>query len=153
MISLNNREQATAIYALLIALVFALLSFYDTDAETYLFPRIIAIALLILSLAHFISNLSVKTEIDNYASDHRYIRDLLPGLIVGLVFILVLETIGFYTSSFFTFLALLSLYGKRRALDPKALAKKVMVSLAFMAILYLLFWVGLQVRTPAGWFF
>ena len=49
MISLKNTEQASAVYALIFAALFAFLSFYGTDAETYLFPRIIAIILAIFS--------------------------------------------------------------------------------------------------------
>lgn len=153
MISLKNSEQVTSIYAALVALVFTLLSFYNTDAETYLFPRIIAVALLSLSIILLISNWVAKSETDDNAGGHRYFRDLLPGLVIGLLFTMALETVGFYTSSFFAFLALLSVYGKRRALDPKALVKKLVISLAFMMVLYLLFWVGLHVRTPTGWIF
>jgi hypothetical protein len=56
-------------------------------------------------------------------------------------------------SSFLAFLSILLLYGKRKAMDIEAMTLKIVVSLAFLIILFLLFWSGLNVRTPTGWFF
>lgn len=147
MINLKNTEHASALYALIAASVFAFLSFYDTDAETYLFPRIIAVVLAILAVALFVANSTSKE--DNRESSG-YFAEVWPGLAIGLVFLLVMEDLGFYVSSFFAFLAIVLLYGGRAIADVKALAIKTAVALGFMTILYLLFWYGLNVRTPTG---
>ena len=147
MINLRNTEQASALYALIAASVFAFLSFYDTDAETYLFPRIIAVVLALLAVALFVANSTSKE--DNRESSG-YFSEVWPGLAIGLVFLLVMEDLGFYVSSFFAFLAIVLLYGGRAIADVKALAIKTAVALGFMTILYLLFWYGLNVRTPTG---
>lgn len=147
MINLKNTEQASAVYALIVAGVFAFLSFFGTDAETYLFPRIIAVVLALLAITLFIADWS-STE-DNRESTG-YFAEVWPGLAVGLVFLLVMEDLGFYVSSFIAFLAILLLYGVRPITDIKALITKSSVALAFMVILYFLFWIGLNVRTPTG---
>ena len=147
MINLKNTEQASAVYALIVASVFAFLSFFGTDAETYLFPRIIAVVLALLAITLFIADWS-STE-DNRGSTG-YFAEVWPGLAVGLVFLLVMEDLGFYVSSFIAFLAILLLYGVRPITDIKALITKSSVALAFMVILYFLFWIGLNVRTPTG---
>lgn len=147
MINLKNTEQASALYALIAASVFAFLSFYDTDAETYLFPRIIAVVLAFLAVALFVANSTSKE--DNRESSG-YFSEVWPGLATGLVFLLVMEDLGFYVSSFFAFLAIVLLYGGRAIADVKALAIKAAVAFGFMTILYLLFWYGLNVRTPTG---
>lgn len=147
MINLKNNEQASALYALIVAAGFAFLSFYDTDAETYLFPRIIAVVLAILAVALFIAN-SASRE-DNRGRGG-YFADVWPGLAIGLVFLLVMEDLGFYVSSYFAFLAIVLIYGGKAITDVKALIIKAAVSLGFMSILYLLFWYGLNVRTPTG---
>lgn len=147
MINLKNIEQAAAVYALIAASVFAFLSFYGTDGETYLFPRIIAVVLALMSVSLLIANWSSKS--DN-RSDSGYFAEIWPGMVVGLVFLLVMEDLGFYVSSFFAFLAILLLYGVRPITDIKALIMKSSAALAFMAILYFLFWNGLNVRTPTG---
>ena len=151
MINMKNTEQASAVYALIVSAVFAFLSFYNTDAETYLFPRIIAVVLAILSVILFISNSAGSDNTEK--SGGGYFADIWPGLIVGFIFLLVMEDLGFYISSFLAFLAVLILYGKRAISDPKALGTKVAVAAAFMLILFLLFWNGLHVRTPTGLMF
>tara|TARA_R110002074_G_scaffold346316_1_gene516716 strand:- start:31 stop:483 length:453 start_codon:yes stop_codon:yes gene_type:complete len=150
MINLKNSEQMSSLYALLAAALFAFLSFYGTDADTYLFPRIIAIVLTLLALVLFIGN-SAKGG-DNRDSGIHF-KAIWPGLVIGLIFALVMEDLGFYASSFLAFLAILMFYGKRSPWNASALVKKTLVSLAFMVILYLLFWIGLNVRTPTGLLF
>jgi len=153
MINLKNSEQVSALYALIISAIFAFLSFYNTDAENYLFPRIIAIALAILSVALFIANSAPGSNTEKSSAGDGHFNDVWPGLLIGLIFLLVMEDLGFYISSFFAFLAILVAYGNRPIVDLKALMTKSAVSAAFMFILYLLFWNGLHVRTPTGLIF
>ena len=149
MINMKNTEQASAVYALVVSAVFAFLSFYNTDAETYLFPRIIAVVLAILSVILFISNSAAGDNTESSDSGH-FFTDIWPGLIVGFILLLVMEDLGFYTSSFLAFLAVLILYGNRGISDMKVMLTKVGVSAGFLLVLYLLFWNGLHVRTPTG---
>ena len=153
MINLKNSEQVSALYALVVSAVFTFLSFYNTDAENYLFPRIIAIALAILAVALFISNSASGSDTAQRSTGGGRFNDVWPGLLIGLIFLLVMEDLGFYTSSFFAFLAILVAYGNRPVIDLKALMTKSAISAAFMFILYLLFWNGLHVRTPTGLIF
>ena len=150
MINLKNNEHASAAIALVVGGIFTFLSFYNTDPETYLFPRILAIAIAILSVCLFISSSAGKSDTTSSAGGF---GDIWHGLLIGLIFLLVMEDLGFYTSSFLAFLSILLLYGKREITDKKALLKKVMVSFGFMLILYALFWQGLNVRTPTGLLF
>jgi len=154
MINLKNNEQASALYALIVSAVFTFLSFYNTDAENYLFPRIIAITLACLSVALFISN-SATARHDTSTPLNRsgYFADVWPGLVIGLIYLMVMEDLGFYISSFLAFLAILLFYGNRPIADIRALVTKSAISAAFMFILYLLFWNGLHVRTPTGLIF
>lgn len=153
MINMKNTEQASAIYALLVSAIFAFLSFYGTDAETYLFPRIIAVVLAILAVILFISNSAAVDNTDNNSPSASYFSAIWPGLVIGFIFMLVMEDLGFYTSSFLAFLAVLIFYDGRPMTDVKALVTKAAISMAFMFVLYLLFWNGLHVRTPTGLLF
>ncbi|MCP4765435.1 MAG: tripartite tricarboxylate transporter TctB family protein [Gammaproteobacteria bacterium] len=147
MINLKNTEHASAFGALIVAGVFAFLSYYNTDAETYLFPRIIAVVLALMAIALFITN---STSRDDNRESSGYFAAVWPGMLVGLAFLLVMEDLGFYVSSFLAFLAILVFYGERPVTDIKALIPKSLTALGFMVILYLLFWQGLNVRTPTG---
>ena len=149
----KNREQITAVYALVVATLFMLLAFYNTDAEVYLFPRIIAVALAIFSVILFISNARNDRALSNDDTTDHYLRYIWPGLLVGIPYLILMETLGFYFSSLLAFLAIVLIYGKRRLSDLKALTLKLSISICFMLILYLLFWQGLHVRTPTGFIF
>ena len=156
MINLKSPELTTAFYSLAIAGLFCFLSFYDTDSEIYLFPRIIAMALLGFSIILLVSSLQASKASDQTtANPNKYgsFIKILPGLAVGFIYLAIMDTVGFYTSSFFVFLAFLILYGKREMTNLKAFVKKVSVSTGFVLVLYLLFWQGLHVRTPTGWIF
>ena len=150
MINMKNREQASALYALLVAALFAFLSFYNTDAETYLFPRIIAVVLAILSVILFISNTTVGESSEKQSPADQYFSTVWPGLLIGLIFVLIMEDLGFYVSSFLAFMAILIVYDSQPIANAKVLFTKISISAAFMLVLYLLFWNGLHVRTPTG---
>ena len=150
MINMKNREQASALYALLVAALFAFLSFYNTDAETYLFPRIIAVVLAILSVILFISNTTVGESSEKESPADLYFSTVWPGLLIGLIFVLIMEDLGFYVSSFLAFMAILIVYDSQPIANAKVLITKISISAAFMLVLYLLFWNGLHVRTPTG---
>ncbi len=150
MINLKNTEQVSAVYALIVSALFTFLSYYDTDAEIYLFPRIIAVVLAILSVVLFISNSASGNDTNDVSPEPAYFSAIWPGLLVGLIFMLIMEDLGFYTSSFLAFMSILILYDNRPLADAKALAIKTAISLMFMLVLYLLFWNGLHVRTPTG---
>jgi hypothetical protein len=148
MINLKNSEHVSALVALIAAILFAFASFYDTDAETYLFPRIIAVVLAILSLTLFVSDWAESETEDR---SRAFLRHVWPGLLIGLVYLLVMESLGFYLSSWLAFLAVILAYGgEQPILQPKTVLTKAAVSAGFMVILYLLFWNGLNVRTPTG---
>ena len=152
-INFKNSELTTAFYSFLVAGLFCFLSFYDTDADIYLFPRIIAVTLLVFSVILLISSFQLsRSYLKNSNSNVKngLLLKILPGLLIGFIYMTLMDVVGFYTSAFFIFLAFLLLYGKREMTDPKAFIKKVAISIGFVFVLYLLFWQGLHVRTPIG---
>ena len=152
-INFKNSELTTAFYSFLVAGLFCFLSFYDTDADIYLFPRIIAVTLLVFSVILLISSFQLsRSYLKNSNSNVKngLFLKILPGLLIGFIYMTLMDVVGFYTSAFFIFLAFLLLYGKRVMTDPKAFIKKVAISIGFVFVLYLLFWQGLHVRTPIG---
>ena len=146
----KTKDNITAFIAALIAIIAVITSFYNTDAEVYLFPRIAAVIITILAtillIKAFLNRLSItpmKESLINW-------RILLPGLAVGFVYLFSLEIIGFYVSSFIAYFALCVIYGKCEMTDLKRGAFKLGISTIFMIVLFLLFWNLLHVRTPTG---
>jgi hypothetical protein len=145
-----SRERLAAFCALVIALILLTASFYGTDAEVYLFPRITAVLITVLAL---ILSYDAYTHGGNEGKQEPALVEwkvLLPGLAVGVIYVLLLERVGFYTCSFFAYFAICMIYGKRGLFDPQAFVLKLMVTGVTMIVLYVLFWKLLNVRTPTG---
>jgi len=146
----QSKDRMAAFYALVIAIVLLIASFYGTDAEVYLFPRITATFITVLALI-----LAYDAFKQGGFSEQREIvlvdwKTLLPGLAVGIIYVLLLERVGFYTCSFFAFFAICMIYGKRSLFDPRAFVLKLLVTTVTLIVLYVLFWKLLNVRTPTG---
>ena len=147
---LRSKESIAAIVSAVVALIALVTSFYNTDPEVYLFPRIAAVIIAILAAALVIkvikSNSALKVESERLFKW----KTLFPGLAVGLIYLLLMETIGFYVTSFFAYFSICVLYGKCDMTDRKRGIFKLVVSTIFMIVLFLLFWNLLHVRTPTG---
>ncbi|MCY3768072.1 MAG: tripartite tricarboxylate transporter TctB family protein [Gammaproteobacteria bacterium] len=151
---IHRQEFWATLYGLVIAAAFAILSFWRTDPEVYLFPRIISALMLLLALVQVISFLRWSPPgpaADETGRPRIPWRQLAGGLGISITMVLLMETLGFYTSSFLAFLAIIVLYGKRQVADPRSLAIKTGISAAFMVLIFTLFWKLLHVRTPTGW--
>jgi len=144
------KENITAVIAVLIAIFTLFTSFVGTDAEVYLFPRIAAVIIAILAAFLLMKVLSNRDTEEIMTSSLIKWKTLWPSLVIGLTYLICLEVVGFYVSSFVAFFAIVALYGKRHMLDPKRGLFKLGVATIFMIVLFLLFWNLLHVRTPTG---
>lgn len=146
-----NKDFWASIIGLLVAALFTVASFYNTDPEIYLFPRLISLALIFLAVIQ--SFLAYKRFSNAEPSRQITIawQGLMPGLAVAIVYVLALEAVGFYASTYIAFILIVSVYGKRAAMDKKALMLKFSIGLVLICVLYFLFWSLLNVRTPTGW--
>ncbi len=147
-----NKEFWASVIALGAAVLFCVASFWNTDAEVYLFPRIIAILLLVLAIMQSITTFRNSSKTAEIKQAYIAWRGLIPGLIVSIAYVISIEFIGFYVGALLAFIILVSLYGKRSAMDAKAMALKLAIGLLLVCVLYGLFWHLLNVRTPTGWF-
>lgn len=144
------KENITAFIAALIAIFTLITSFVGTDAEVYLFPRIAAIVITVLATVLLFKVYTNRDSADIMTSQLINWKSLWPSLVVGIIYLISLEVVGFYVSSFLAFFAIVALYGKRHMLDPKRGLFKLGVATLFMIVLFLLFWNLLHVRTPTG---
>ena len=144
------KDNITAFISLLIGILALTTSFVGTDAEVYLFPRIAAVIIFVLAVGLMIQALMNRSTAKEMTAPLINWKTLLPALIIGVIYLICLEVVGFYVSSFVAFFAIVALYGKRHFLDPKRGIFKLVVATLFMIVLFLLFWNLLHVRTPTG---
>ncbi|MFT5258759.1 MAG: hypothetical protein ACI9J2_000957 [Saprospiraceae bacterium] len=150
---LNSKERLSAVWAMLTAILLLASSFIGTDAEVYLFPRIAAVCIAVLAVVLVYTNIRITPTAEQVSEQIFDWQALLPGLIVGVIYIICIEYVGFYASSFIAFCAITMLYGKRSTFDGRALLYKFSVAAIFLMVLYILFWKLLHVRTPTGLLF
>ena len=128
------------------------LSFTQQPAESFLFPRIISVFFITLAAWNFARAATGLAKVGGGMSPSMILK-LMPGLIVMLVFVFgAAKGLGFYTASSLSFFAIYSLYDPVPYSSPKDWAKRLAVTVAFMAVIYLLFALILQVQTPRGAF-
>ena len=74
---------------------------------------------------------------------------VIPVLLAFFAYPWAMETLGFYVTAFAVFLFIVSLYAPD-GYSPRAVAKRVAVSAAFIGVIYALFALLLRVQTPQG---
>lgn len=117
------------------------------EARAAEFPRTIIVIMGILSGLLFLQNMFFRKPVAK--------RPPFPWARVGGLFVIILiymyflEDVGFYLSSSLFFLAVCFIMGWSR-INNKQVVRWVVGSVAFTAILYLLFKVILEVQTPTG---
>lgn len=137
----------------IVGLWIAYVSYTTEPAGAFLFPRIISTVFVFLALWTFIKALLGRTKVGIGLSS-RAIKNIFPGLIVALVFVFwAAQTLGFYTASTITFFILLSLYDPAPHSEVKTWVKRIIITAGFLAVMYGLFAMLLNVFTPREIFF
>ena len=128
-------------------------SYTAEPAEAFLFPRIISSVFVVLALWTFGKAIMGRTKVGNGLTAEA-MRNILPGLIVALIFVFwAAETLGFYTAATITFFILVSLYDPAPNGEVKTWLKRLAITGGYLAVMYGLFAVLLNVFTPRGLFF
>lgn len=136
----------------LLAAVVTWLSFTQQPVESFLFPRVISVAFITLALWNLIRAGAGMARVGGGMSMDT-IRNIAPGLIIMLVYVFfAAKGLGFYTSSTLAFFAAYSFYDPVPISSIKDWMKRVIITAAFMAVIYGLFALVLQVQTPRGLF-
>lgn len=128
-------------------------SYTAEPAAAFLFPRIISTVFVVLAVWTFGKALLGRTKIGNGLSADT-LKNILPGLVIALVFAFwAAKALGFYTASTLTFFILVSLYDPAPHGEVKSWIKRCLITAGFLAVMYGLFAMLLNVFTPREIFF
>lgn len=128
------------------------LSYTQQPSEAFTFPRLISTVFAVLAIWTFGKALLGKTKVGNGLSMEAMTR-ITPGLLVMLVYIFwAAKALGFYTSSTIAFFILLSLYDPAPHSEIKSWIRRALITAGFLAIMYGLFAMLLNVYTPREFF-
>ena len=135
-----------------VALLVAWLSFTQEPADAFLFPRVVSVAFVVLAVWNFARAAMGLARVGG-GVDRATAMAVLPGLVVMGVFVFfAAKALGFYVSSTLAFLTLYTLYDPAPLSSARDWGKRVLVTAVFMAVIYALFAMLLQVQTPRGAF-
>ena len=126
----------------------AYVSFTQEPAAAFVFPRLIASVFAVLAIWTFAKAVMGRTKVGSGLSGVE-LRNMLPGLVVKLVYAFwAAKALGFYTATAIAFFILLTLYDPAPHNAPQTWIKRVLITAGFMAVMYGLFAVLLNVFTP-----
>ncbi len=126
----------------------AYLSFTQQPAEAFLFPRLISTVFVLLAFWTFVKACLGRTKVGAGVSATALVH-MLPGLVVMAVYVFwAAKALGFYTATGFVFFALYSLYDPAPHDVLRVWIKRAIATLVFVAVLYGLFALLLNVFTP-----
>ncbi|NKB29587.1 MAG: tripartite tricarboxylate transporter TctB family protein [Rhodobacteraceae bacterium] len=132
----------------LVGIWVAYVSYTQTPAEAFLFPRLIATVFVILALWTFGKAVLGLSKVGSGVSV-AMCRNLVPGLLVMVVYVFwAAKGLGFYTGTAIAFFVALSLYDPAPHGAVKSWVKRLVITVGFIAVMYALFAVVLKVWTP-----
>lgn len=126
----------------------AYISYTQEPADAFLFPRLISTVFVVLALWTFGKALLGRTKVGNGLS-REAVGNILPGLVVALVYVFwAAKGLGFYTASTIAFFILLTLYDPSPHNAGRTWVKRIVITTGFLAVMYGLFALLLNVFTP-----
>ncbi|WP_299675811.1 tripartite tricarboxylate transporter TctB family protein [uncultured Roseobacter sp.] len=131
-----------------VGLTVAAISFTQEPADAFVFPRLISSVFAVLAIWTFGKAVLGRSKVGNGLSAQA-MRNLLPGLMVmGIYVYWAAKALGFYTSTTIAFFVLLSLYDPAPHGRLGTWLKRAAITAGFMAVIYGLFALLLNVFTP-----
>ena len=153
MTALRVQHLIPATIVLALAFVVAGLSFTQEPAGAFLFPRIVSVVFVVLAVWNFARAAMGLARVGG-GIDAGTFKNLLPGLVVMAILVFAAARgLGFYTGSTLAFLAIYSIYDPKPLTSGEAWIKRLVVTLMFMTVIYILFALLLKVQMPRGMFF
>jgi hypothetical protein len=149
-----GRTQQTIVAAGILALGcwVAYVSFAVEDPQPYLFPQLIATTMVILALPSLLRAIRGGNRTGSGVSGGQFLL-IAPLLAMMLVYIFVLAPkLGYYVGAAIAFFAIYTFYDPNPHVKLKSWLMRIAVTAGFIAVMYMVFALGLRVQTPRGLF-
>lgn len=144
----HRRHLLTVIATLLLAIGLAVVSFMP-DVSGYKFPQMIALAIVAIAAIMVLLALIAKKPLTKADEEPVPWGSIWPLLLVLVGFLVIMERLGFFVTSFIAFFLIVMIYSPQR-LGWRGAIKGGVIAAIFMAVLYLVFVSLLSVQTPQG---
>ncbi len=141
-----------ALCTLLLALALYVSGALPENQEAYTFPNLVAIVMCLLAVTLLISEWKNRHQKSSTPPAPLSWSRLITALLIIVVYLYVVDILGFYITSWLAFLCLASLFAPE-VQSLSTLVKPLLISFAFIGVLYSVFALLLQVQTPRGLLF
>lgn len=141
-----GRRLAVAVLVALVAGFLFKVSYFQENREAYLFPAVVAAVMLILSLLSL-----ARDAFDLCVDDFQPfpVERQWPVIVVMLGGVMLIETLGMYTTTFLILLLVSYWYSPQGGLRRR-LVQSVSMAAGFSVTMYVLFSLLLNVQVPRG---
>jgi hypothetical protein len=145
----NDRRFLLALLVTAVCGLMFKVSYFQQNQAAYLFPIIISS----LTLAFSITSL-IREYFDLCVDDFKAFPffEQVPGIVITIVGVSLIELIGMYSSSFLVLVAITTFYSTEGSLVNRFI-KSAVFSFLFLLVMYLIFNVLLNVQLPRGLMF
>ena len=131
-----------------VGITIAYISYTQEPADAFIFPRLISSVFAVLAIWTFGKAVLGRTKVGNGISATA-MRSMAPGLVIMVIYVFwAAKGLGFYTATTITFFVLLSIYDPAPHSQPMTWLKRVAITAGFIAVMYGLFAMVLNVFTP-----
>lgn len=131
-----------------LGLTVAWISFTQEPAAAYVFPRLVASVFAVLAIWTFVKAVMGRTKVGNGLSALA-LKNMAPGVVILVIYAFwAAKALGFYTATGIAFFILLSLYDPAPHGEAKSWIKRAAITAGYMAVMYGLFAMLLNVYTP-----
>lgn len=144
-IALNRRLLVALMVTILTGTLFKM-SFFQENSEVFLFPSIVSMAMLALSLISLVRE-AFALCVDDFEA-FPFMRQV-PSLVIMVGGVSLVEVLGIYTSAFLV-LSLVSFIYSPETNTKIRFRKSLIFAIGFSLFMYLLFSIILNVQTPRG---
>ena len=119
--------------------------------KAYFFPQMLALTMIALGAGLLVTDFRAAGKVKAAAIAIPW-ATIWPGMLVLALYMAFAQQVGFYLSAGLAFVAIAILYATpaRRAATVK---RSVPIAVAFLGVLYLVFWTLLRVQLPHGFVF
>ena len=132
----------------LLGLWVAYVSYTQSPAAAFAFPRLVSAVFVVLAIWTFVKAIREGGEQDGGFTRAELFK-IVPGMIVSAIYVFWgAKFFGFYTGTTIAFFILLCLYDPADHQLAKSWVKRVIITAGFMAVMYCLFALILNVYTP-----